>query len=228
MQMDKAKVLLVDDEQDILDILSFNLNKAGYQVLSSNNGSDAVLKADVFQPDCIVLDVMMPIMNGFDTCKMLRANPKLKEVPILFLTAMVDDESQIKGLELGADDYITKPIQPKLFVSKVNATLRRFLQEEEKLIFQNLEIDKKRHLIFLKGNAIELAKKEFELFYLLASQPGKVFLRQEILDKIWGSDIIVGNRTIDVHVRKIRKKLDEDYIQTIKGIGYKFIDNANS
>lgn len=220
--MEEAKILLVDDEQDILDILSFNLIKNKFSVATACNGEEAIEKAKEFKPDLIVLDIMMPKKNGIETCKEIRKIPELKDTAVIFLTAMVDEDSEIHGLDVGADDYIPKPIKPKLFISKVNATLRRLTNRDARIVFEDLEIDRVKFTVSHKGAEINLPRKEFELFALLASEPGRVFLRQEILDKVWGTEVIVGDRTIDVHVRKIRKKLDADFIKTVKGVGYKF------
>ncbi len=216
------KVLLVDDEQDILDILSFNLQKENYDVRTATNGQDALIEAQSFLPDLIVLDRMMPIMNGVETCKEIRKVSSLKETAVVFLTALADEENEILGLEVGADDYISKPIKPKLFLSKVKAILRRLNHKEELIVHGDVEIDREKFIVRNKGEEFLLPRKEFELLALLASKPGKVFLRQEILDKVWGREVIVGDRTIDVHVRKIRKKMNSDLIHTVKGVGYKF------
>ena len=220
--MAKPKILLVDDEQDILDILSFNLLKEDYDVSTACDGNEAVERAMEIIPDLIVLDRMMPHKSGVEACKELRQIPELKDTAIIFLTALADEESEIFGLEVGADDYIAKPIKPKLFISKVKATLRRLNSKESKIVFDDLEIDREKFVVRNKGEEVNLPRKEFELLALLASKPGKVFLRQDILNKVWGRDVIVGDRTIDVHVRKIRKKLNSDFIQTVKGVGYKF------
>jgi two-component system alkaline phosphatase synthesis response regulator PhoP len=220
--MPKAKILLVDDEQDILDILSFNLMKEDYQVFTATNGNEAIEQAKEVIPDLIVLDRMMPFKNGVETCKELREISSLKDTAIIFLTALADEENEILGLEVGADDYLSKPIKPKLLVSKVKATLRRLKDHAELISFGDFEIDREKFVARNKGKEINLPRKEFEILALLASKPGKVFLRQDILNKVWGSDVIVGDRTIDVHVRKIRKKLENDCIQTVKGVGYKF------
>lgn len=205
-----------------MDILSFNLVKNDFEVTTATNGVDAIRLAKEIKPSLIVLDVMMPYKNGIETCKELRLIPELNETSIIFLTAMVDEESEIQGLDVGADDYITKPIKPKLFLSKVNAVLRRVTDTSSKIIFDDLVIDRESFSVTHKGVDVVFPRKEFELIALLASKPGKVFLRQEILDKVWGTEVIVGDRTIDVHIRKIRKKLDADIIHTIKGVGYKF------
>jgi two-component system alkaline phosphatase synthesis response regulator PhoP len=219
----KATVLIADDEPDILEILSYNLIKEGYKVHTARDGNEAIHKARQFKPDLIILDIMMPERNGVEVCEILRAQPDFKETLIMFLTALNDESNQIKGLTTGADDYISKPISQKVFVSKVHSLLRRLKKTDEKSIEVNgLIIDPERFLIIYKGQEISLAKKEFELLYLLASKPGKVFLRNEILSQVWGNDVIVGDRTIDVHIRKIRQKLGVDCITTVKGVGYKF------
>ncbi len=223
--LSKGKVLVVDDEQPIVEFICYNLEKAGYEVASSYNGNDAVRVAKHFNPDLILLDVMMPGKDGFQTIKELRQVPSLDRTIIIFLTAMTDEQSEIKGLELGADDYITKPIKPDLLVTRLGSALRRVrreIDEESVLNFGDLIINKTKFSVSYKEDEIILAKKEFELLNLLASKPGRVFLRNEILQKVWGTDVIVGDRTIDVHVRKIRQKMGIDLITTVKGVGYKF------
>lgn len=223
--LSKGKVLVVDDEQPIVEFICYNLEKAGYEVASSFNGNDAVRVAKHFNPDLILLDVMMPGKDGFQTIKELRQVPSLDRTIIIFLTAMTDEQSEIKGLELGADDYITKPIKPDLLVTRLSSALRRVrreMDEESVLNFGDLIINKTKFSVSYKEEEIILAKKEFELLNLLASKPGRVFLRNEILQKVWGTDVIVGDRTIDVHVRKIRQKMGIDLITTVKGVGYKF------
>lgn len=223
--MDKklGKVLVVDDEKDIIQIVQYNLELNGYEVQVAENGVEALEKAKLFKPDLILLDIMMPYKDGIQTCIELRANSEYDDTLIIFLTAMSDEQSEIRGLELGADDYIAKPIKPKLLVSRVHSAFRRIAKDDGKtILFPNLEINRDRFLVKQNGIEIVLPKKEFELFALLASKPGRVFLRNEILEKVWGNDVIVGDRTIDVHVRKIRQKLDADYIHTVKGVGYKF------
>lgn len=224
------KILLVDDEQDILEFLSYNLKKEGYEVYTSNNGKKAVEIAREVIPHLIILDVMMPDLDGIETCRELRSIEDLKDVVITFLTARGEDYSQIAGLDAGADDYITKPIKPRVLISRVQALLRRY-QPSGKSSRQNagniiklgdIVIDREAYLIKHKGTEILLPKKEFELLALLASKPGKVFTRDEILKTVWGDDVVVGDRTIDVHVRKLREKLGEEYIKTVKGVGYKF------
>ena len=218
------KILIADDEPDILEIIQFNLQAEGYEVTTARNGDEALDKAKKVQPDLIILDIMMPGKNGIEVCNLLRLNPAFRQTLVVFLTALSDEGSEIKGLETGADDYISKPISPKVLVSKVNALFRRVQKPEAKGIMQvgDLEIDRERYIVKYQGQEIILARKEFELLYLLASKPGKVFLRNEILNQIWGTDVIVGDRTIDVHIRKIRQKLNLDCITTVKGVGYKF------
>jgi two-component system alkaline phosphatase synthesis response regulator PhoP len=219
------KILLVDDEQDILDFLSYNLNKEGYQVFTALNGRDAVEIAKREIPHLIVLDVMMPDMDGIDTCREIRSIASLKEVMITFLSARNEDYSQIAGFEVGADDYITKPIKPRVFTSRIKALLRRFTPNQTKDDMVNLgdiKIDKERYTVYKNEIEINFPKKEFKLLLLLASKPGKVFTREYILEQVWGDEVVVGDRTIDVHVRKLREKLGDNYVKTIKGIGYKF------
>lgn len=218
-----TKILLVDDEEDILQFLSYNLEKEGYKVITATNGADAIKLAKKEKPDLIVLDIMMPVMDGMETCKELRELPETKDKIIIFLTARNEDYSQIAGLETGADDYIAKPIKPRVFISRIKALLRRaHIGETNNTIdLGNIKIDKEKHLVFKNDEIIDLPKKEFLLLELLASKPGKVFSREYILEKVWGEDVIVGERTIDVHIRKIREKIGDDYIKTIKGVGYK-------
>lgn len=219
------KILLVDDEQDILDFLSYNLKKEGYQVFTSLNGKDAIATAKKEMPHLIVLDVMMPEMDGIETCREIREIDSLKDVVIAFLSARNEDYSQIAGFEVGADDYITKPIKPRVFISRIKALLRRYSPEKQKTTEVDLggiKIDKEKYLVYKDNEEISFPKKEFKLLSLLASKPGKVFTREYILEQVWGDEVVVGDRTIDVHIRKLREKLGEDYIKTIKGIGYKF------
>lgn len=221
----QTKVLLVDDEPDILEIVGYNLTQEGFLVVTANNGKDAVAKAKKEIPDLIIMDVMMPEMDGMEACEIIRAIPELKNVIITFLTARNEDYSQIAGFEVGADDYITKPIKPKLLVSKVKALMRRTKEtevESETLNVGGIEINREEYKIVMNETEIALPRKEFELFYLLASKPGKVFKRDEILDKVWGNEVVVGGRTIDVHIRKLREKIGDDFFKTIKGVGYKF------
>lgn len=222
----EQKILLVDDEQDILEFLSYNLKKEGYKVFTANNGKEAITIAKKENPDLIILDVMMPDMDGIETCREVREIPELKNVMIAFLTARNEDYSQIAGFEVGADDYINKPIKPRVLISRIKALLRRGGETDskktDKVDMGGIKIDRERYVIEKDGLEISLPKKEFELLALLASKPGKVFTREVILDKVWGGDVVVGDRTIDVHIRKLREKIGEDFIKTIKGIGYKF------
>ncbi len=220
-------ILLVDDEPDILEFLSYNLKKEGYNVFTASNGKEAVAIAKKENPHLIILDVMMPDMDGIETCRELREIPGLKDVMIAFLTARSEDYSQIAGFDVGADDYINKPIKPRVLISRIKALLRRGANSDsgkanEKVDMGGIKIDRERYLIIKDGVEISLPKKEFELLALLASKPGKVFTRDVILDKVWGGDVVVGDRTIDVHIRKLREKLGEEFIRTVKGIGYKF------
>jgi len=221
--MDKRKVLIADDEPDIVEILRYNLEKEGYEVVTAKNGDEALDKARQAQPQLIVLDMMMPKKSGMEVCEILRAQPQYRDVLIMFLTALSDEATQIKGFGTGADDYVSKPVSPSVFVSKVNALFRRLKPAETGVIsIGQLTIDPEKFVVKYEGNEIILAKKEFELLYLLASKPGRVFLRNEILSQVWGNEVIVGDRTIDVHIRKIRQKLGVDCITTVKGVGYKF------
>ncbi|WP_020569253.1 response regulator transcription factor [Neolewinella persica] len=225
--MNPAKILLVDDEPDILEILEYNLRKEGYEVATAGNGEAGLKRAAEFEPDLIILDIMMPIMDGVEVCRQLRARKEFDKTIITFLTAREEDYSQIAALDTGGDDYITKPIRPRVFLSRVKALLRRNIREEEvapKVIkLGDIEIDLEQVIVRRGEERIELAKKEFDLLTLLASKPGKVFSRDEIFNRVWGADVIVGNRTIDVHIRKLREKLGDHYIKTIKGIGYKYV-----
>jgi len=216
-------ILIADDEPDILEIIGFNLRTEGYHVLAAKNGTEAIEMALQYNPSLIILDLMMPGKTGIEVCKILRAKPQFKETLIIYLTAINDESMEIKGLETGGDDYITKPISPRLLTSKVNALFRRMGKENENVLqLGKITIDFEKYAIYLNGSQITLARKEFELLALLTSRPSKVFLRNEILQKVWGTEVIIGDRTIDVHVRKIRRKLGNDVISTIKGVGYKF------
>jgi two-component system alkaline phosphatase synthesis response regulator PhoP len=225
MEAAPLKILIADDEPDIIEIISFHLTKAGFNVMTAKDGSDAIEKAKLFTPDCILLDIMMPKRNGFEVCEYLRSNKQFDKTLIVLLTAMNDENSHIKGLELGGDDFVSKPISPKVLLSRINALFRRIQPAggESKIItIKDLVIDATQYRTTLKDVNFVLAKKEFELLFLLAAQSGRVFLRNEILSQVWGNDVIVGDRTIDVHVRKIRAKLGIDCITTVKGVGYKF------
>jgi two-component system, OmpR family, alkaline phosphatase synthesis response regulator PhoP len=220
-----GKILIVDDEPDIVEFISYNLKGKGYLISTAKDGVEAIRKAREFKPDLILLDVMMPNKDGIQTIKELRAMPDFDQTAIIFLTALSDEKSEIEGLKTGADDYIAKPIKPELLATRISAALRRFRKEddqEQKLVFGDLEINKTKYTVIYQEQEILLAKKEFELLALLASNPGRVFLRNEILQRIWGTDVIVGDRTIDVHIRKIRQKVGIDLITTVKGVGYKF------
>jgi two-component system alkaline phosphatase synthesis response regulator PhoP len=220
------KILIVDDEPDILEFLQYNLRKEGYQVITAPDGQQAILTAEREKPNLILLDIMMPEMDGVEACRLLRLRKEFDDTPIAFLTARDEDFSQIAALDVGGDDYITKPIKPRVLVSRINALLRRASRvnedEARTISLHDLVIDKDKVLVFKGESTIELPRKEFEILWLLASKPGRVFTREEIFDKIWGADVIVGNRTIDVHIRKLREHIGEEYIKTMKGIGYKF------
>jgi two-component system alkaline phosphatase synthesis response regulator PhoP len=225
MSTEKTKILLVDDEPDILEFISYNLLKEGFEVFTCNNGKEAIKIAQQERPTLIILDVMMPDLDGIETCHVIRETPELKDVLIAFLTARNEDYSQIAGFDAGADDYINKPIKPRVLVSRVKALLRRKganVPENEIMEVSGFTIDREKYLIIKDGVNINLPKKEFELIALIASKPGKVFTREDILKTIWGEDVVVGDRTIDVHIRKLREKIGDAYIRTIKGVGYKF------
>ncbi|KGE85266.1 MAG: response regulator transcription factor [Phaeodactylibacter xiamenensis] len=226
--MDPVKILIVDDEPDILDFIRYNLVKEGFEVFTASNGEDGIKTAEQVKPRLIILDIMMPKMDGVEVCRQLRSKPGFENTLVTFLTAREEDYSQIAALDVGGDDYITKPIRPRVFLSRIKALLRRSERWEEEqeepntLSIGDLIIDRDRVTVTKGEDVIELAKKEFELLFLLVSKPGKVFSREEIFNKVWGTDVIVGNRTIDVHIRKLREKIGDHYIKTIKGIGYKF------
>jgi two-component system alkaline phosphatase synthesis response regulator PhoP len=225
MKKKDIKILLVDDEQDIIEIVGYNLSQEGYKIVTATNGKEAIAVAKKERPHLIIMDVMMPEMDGMEACENIRKIPELNNVIIAFLTARSEDYSQVAGFDAGADDYIAKPIKPKLLVSKVKALLRRLKDEtasSENLNVGGIEINREEYKIIMDEREVVLPRKEFELFYLLASKPGKVFKREEILDKVWGNEVIVGGRTIDVHIRKLREKIGEDLFKTIKGVGYKF------
>jgi two-component system alkaline phosphatase synthesis response regulator PhoP len=225
MKKKDIRILLVDDDADILEIVGYNLSQEGYQISTAINGREAIAKAKKLLPHLIIMDIMMPEMDGMEACENIRKIPELSNVIITFLTARSEDYSQVAGFDAGADDYITKPIKQKLLVSKVKALLRRLKETEkdsETLNVGGIEINREEYKIIKDNIEIVLPRKEFELFYLLATKPGKVFKREEILDKVWGNDVIVGGRTIDVHIRKLREKIGDDFFKTIKGVGYKF------
>ena len=225
MKKKEIKILLVDDEKDILEIVGYNLSQEGYKIVTASNGKEAIAVAKKELPQLIIMDVMMPEMDGMEACENIRKIPELSHTIIAFLTARNEDYSQVAGFDAGADDYISKPIKPKLLVSKVKALLRRLKEEvpvSETLNVGGIIINREEYKIIMSDKEIVLPRKEFELFYLLASKPGKVFKREEILDKVWGNEVIVGGRTIDVHIRKLREKIGEELFKTIKGVGYKF------
>lgn len=226
MNPSEIKILLVDDEPDILELVGFHLRKEGYTVFTASGGKEGVEIARKEQPALIILDVMMPDMDGMETCEKIRQIPQLKDTLVTFLTALAEDYSMMAGFDAGADDYITKPVKPKVLVSKIKALLRRAggqdVQAETSLAAGDLVIDRDRYVVVNKGREIVLPRKEFELLSLLTSRPGRVFKRDEIMDIVWGNEVVVGGRTIDVHIRKLREKIGEDYFKTIKGVGYKF------
>ncbi|MFL2599956.1 MAG: response regulator transcription factor [Flavobacteriaceae bacterium] len=225
MQKEKIKILIVDDEPDILEILKLNLQNEGYKVSTAENGKKALKKADKINPDLIVLDLMMPIMDGIETCERLRLDSRYKNTLIMFLTARAEDYSQIAALDVGADDYITKPVKPRVFLSKIKSLLRRKLEPNDSILkYGDLSIYPEEYKVILSGKEIILPKKEFELLLLLASKPKKIFKREKIMSSVWGHDVVVGDRTIDVHIRKLREKIGEKYFKTIKGVGYKFVN----
>jgi len=221
----KQTILVVDDERDLLDLIEYNLKKEGYKVLKAENGEEGISKAKEHKPDLILLDIMMPKMDGLEAVEIMRKDDELKKTPIIFLTARSDEKTEIDGLNKGGDDYITKPISTTKLVSRIKAVLRRFDDSEQtsnKLEVHDLQIDKDRYIVLQEGNEFQLPRKEFELLFFLASRKGKVLDRQTLLNKVWGDNIYVVDRTVDVHVRKIREKLGDHYIETVKGVGYRF------
>ena len=227
MEKDKIKILLVDDEPNIIEILSFNLKQQGYKDFSASNGKEALVQVEKVKPHLIILDVMMPVMDGIDTCEAIRKDKRNEEIIIMFLSARSEDYSHLAAFGVGADDYVNKPIKPKVLNSKVNALLRRFLNNNtnSEIVHGDLIINLDEYKVILKDKKILFPRKEFKLLSLLASQPNKVFKREIILETVWGNDVVVGDRTIDVHVRKLREKIGVNYIKTIKGVGYKFVIN---
>ncbi len=227
MKTKDIKILLVDDEPDILEIVSYNLSSEGYEVFTAKNGIEGVAKAKKKTPHLIILDVMMPEMDGIEACEIIRSTPGLENTIITFLTARGEDYSQVAGFDAGADDYITKPIKPKVLVSKVKALLRRLKEDktevEDIVKVGNIVINREEYKIVNNGEEIVLPRKEFELLSLLTSKPNKVFKREVILDKVWGNEVVVGGRTIDVHIRKLREKIGDHHFKTVKGVGYKFV-----
>ena len=229
MNNSELKILLVDDEPDILEIVGYNLKNEGYSIFKATNGVEAIKKAKKVKPHLILLDIMMPEMDGIEACEKIRLIDGLQNVIIAFFTARGEDYSQVAGFDAGADDYITKPVKPKVLVSKVKALLRRIKNDTntQQISLGSIVIDNDAYVIFKDQKKIVLPRKEFELFSLLASRPGKVFKRDVILDRVWGNEVIVGGRTIDVHIRKLREKIGDNYFETVKGVGYKFIVHEN-
>ena len=227
MKKSDIKILCVDDEPDILEILKYNLSNVGYDIYLANDGLSAIKKAKEIIPNLIIMDVMMPKMDGIQACENLRANEKFNDTIIMFLTARGEDFSHVAAYEAGADDYVTKPVKPKILISKVKGLLRRFKNVTDNDIniieLNDIIIDKEKYKVYISGNNLDLPRKEFELLYLLASKPDKVFKREKIMENVWGGEVVVGDRTIDVHIRKLREKLGDKYIKTIKGVGYKFV-----
>ena len=227
MKKADIKILCVDDEPDILEILKYNLSNVGYDIYLANDGLSAIKKAKEIIPNLIIMDVMMPKMDGIQACENLRANEKFNDTIIMFLTARGEDFSHVAAYEAGADDYVTKPVKPKILISKVKGLLRRFKKVTDNDIaiieLNDIIIDKEKYKVYISGINLDLPRKEFELLYLLASKPDKVFKREKIMENVWGGEVVVGDRTIDVHIRKLREKLGDKYIKTIKGVGYKFV-----
>ena len=227
MKKSDIKILCVDDEPDILEILKYNLSNVGYDIYIANDGLSAIKKAKEIIPNLIIMDIMMPKMDGIQACENLRANEKFNDTIIMFLTARGEDFSHLAAYEAGADDYVTKPVKPKILISKVKGLLRRFKKVTDNDIaiieLNDIIIDREKYKVYISGNNLDLPRKEFELLYLLASKPDKVFKREKIMENVWGGEVVVGDRTIDVHIRKLREKLGDKYIKTIKGVGYKFV-----
>jgi two-component system alkaline phosphatase synthesis response regulator PhoP len=230
MEKSNIKILLVDDEPDIIEILTYNLNKEGYQVFSASNGKEALVQASKIIPHLIILDVMMPVMDGIEACENLRKDSRFEDTIIMFLSARSEDYSHVAAFDVGADDYVNKPIKPKVLNSKVSALLRRFTKNETNtnIVHGDLTINLDEYKVILKGEKMSFPRKEFELLRLLASQPDKVFKREKIMEAVWGNEVVVGDRTIDVHIRKLREKMGNSYFKTIKGVGYKFVINENN
>ena len=227
MKKSDITILCVDDEPDILEILKYNLSSEGYNVLTANDGLSAISKAKEIIPNLIIMDIMMPNMDGIEACEKLRADQKFNDTIIMFLTARGEDYSHVAAYEAGADDYVTKPVKPKVLVSKVKGLLRRLKKVIENNIndieFENIKIDREKYKVYISDKTLNLPRKEFELLYLLASKPDKVFKRDKIMEMVWGGEVIVGDRTIDVHIRKLREKIGDKYFKTVKGVGYKFV-----
>ena len=229
MKKSDIKILCVGDEPDILEILKYNLSNEGYNVSTAKDGVSAIKKANDTKPNLIIMDVMMPNMDGIEACEKLRNDIKFNDTIIMFLTARGEDYSHVAAYEAGADDYVTKPVKPKILLSKVKGLLRRSnkkIESENNVIeFQNIKIDREAYKVYVSGQSLSLPRKEFELLYLLASKPDKVFKREKIMEKVWGGEVVVGDRTIDVHIRKLREKIGDKYFKTVKGVGYKFVIN---
>ena len=229
MKKSDIKILCVDDEPDILEILKYNLSNEGYNVSTAKDGVSAIKKANDSKPNLIIMDVMMPNMDGIEACEKLRNDLKFNDTIIMFLTARGEDYSHVAAYEAGADDYVTKPVKPKVLLSKVKGILRRSnkkIEPENNIIeFENIKIDREAYKVYVSGQSLSLPRKEFELLYLLASKPDKVFKRKKIMEKVWGGEVVVGDRTIDVHIRKLREKIGDKYFKTVKGVGYKFVIN---
>jgi len=227
MKKSDIKILCVDDEPDILEILKYNLSNEGYDISIANDGLSGIKKAKEINPNLIIMDIMMPNMDGIQACENLRADEKFNDTIIMFLTARGEDYSHVAAYEAGADDYVTKPVKPKVLVSKVKGLLRRFKKVNDNDIniieHNDIKIDKEKYKVYISGKTLILPRKEFELLYLLASKPDKVFKRDKIMENVWGGEVIVGDRTIDVHIRKLREKVGDKYIKTLKGVGYKFV-----
>ena len=230
MEKSSIKILLVDDEPDIIEILTYNLNKEGYQVFSASNGKEALVQAGKIIPHLIILDVMMPVMDGIEACENLRKDNRFEDTIIMFLSARSEDYAHVAAFDVGADDFVNKPIKPKVLNSKVSALLRRFTKNEANtnIVHGDLTINLDEYKVILKGEKMFFPRKEFELLRLLASKPDKVFKREKIMEAVWGNDVVVGDRTIDVHIRKLREKMGNAYFKTIKGVGYKFVINENN
>ena len=227
MKKSDIKILCVDDEPDILEILKYNLSNEGYNVSTAADGKSAIKIANDTIPNLIIMDVMMPNMDGIEACEKLRSDEKFNDTIIMFLTARGEDYSHVAAYDAGADDYVTKPVKPKVLVSKVKGLLRRLqkviAKDINEIVFHDIKIDREKYKVFISDNVLNLPRKEFELLYLLASKPDKVFKREKIMDTVWGSEVVVGDRTIDVHIRKLREKVGNKYFKTIKGVGYKFV-----
>ena len=227
MKKSDITILCVDDEPDILEILKYNLSSEGYNVLTANDGLSAISKAKEIIPNLIIIDIMMPNMDGIEACEKLRADQKFNDTIIMFLTARGEDYSHVAAYEAGADDYVTKPVKPKILVSKVKGLLRRLKKvidnDINEIEFENIKIDREKYKVYISDKILNLPRKEFELLYLLASKPDKVFKRDKIMEMVWGGEVIVGDRTIDVHIRKLREKIGDKYFKTVKGVGYKFV-----